>query len=58
MKIETTEEKKKGNHLGWKVYIDGKKFPKKPYNFYGDKRECDAVMEALSNYIEELNTNK
>ncbi len=34
MKIVSKEVTRKGVHLGWKVYIDGEKWPKKPKDFY------------------------
>jgi hypothetical protein len=47
MKIETTEVTKKSVHLGWKVYIDGEKFPKKPRDFYDVTLEQTAIMFAI-----------
>lgn len=32
--------------LGWKVYIDGVKYPKKPFNCYITKTEKGAVKTA------------
>jgi len=48
MKIESTEVKKKGVHLGWKVYIDGEKFPKKPKDYYDFKTEETAIGVAIN----------
>jgi len=47
MKIVTKEVTRKGEHLGWKVYIDGEKFPKKPKDFYDFSHEETAIKFAL-----------
>ncbi len=47
MEIVTKEIKKKGVHYGWKVYIDGEKFPKKPKDFYDFLNEDTAIKIAI-----------
>ncbi len=49
-KIKTTPVAKDGFHLGWKVYIEGEKFPKKPQDFYGVIAEETAVKRAWNDY--------
>jgi len=46
-RIITKEVTKKKEHKGWKVYIDGSKFPKKPVDFYTGMTEEQAVKKAL-----------
>jgi hypothetical protein len=47
MKIATKEITKKGEHRGWKVYIDGRKFPGKPEDYYCLTSEELAISAAL-----------
>ena len=42
-KIVTVLVTKETHPLGWKVYIDGKKFPEKPLDFYSGCSELTAV---------------
>jgi hypothetical protein len=49
-KIETKAVTKDKVHLGWKVYIDGDKFPKKPQDFYRVIAEESAITRALRDY--------
>jgi hypothetical protein len=48
MKIVTKKVEKKGVHLGWKVYIDGEKFPKKPQDYYTFIKEDIAIGIAIN----------
>jgi len=50
VKTETKPVIKNKIHLGWKVYIEGEKFPKKPQDFYGVIAEEDAIKRALREY--------
>lgn len=51
-KIETRAVIKDLVHIGWKVYIEGHKFPKKPHDFYGVIAEESAIARALRDYRE------
>ena len=50
MSIKTKAVIKDKIHLGWKVYIAGEKYPKKPQDFYGVIAEEDAIKRALREY--------
>lgn len=52
MTIETKAVIKYKIHLGWKVYIDGAKYPKKPHDFYGVIAEESAIARAMRDYRE------
>lgn len=52
MKIDTLEVIESEQHLGWKVYINGEKFPKKPQNYYNVTLEESAKMRAIVEYQE------
>jgi hypothetical protein len=40
-----------GEHVrGWKVYVDGEKFPKKPMDFYQGMTEEQAITKALEKF--------
>lgn len=45
--IATTMITKNGVFVGWKVYIDGKKYPKKPVNLYKGILEDAAIRLAF-----------
>lgn len=45
--VVTTKVISKGIWRGWKVYIDGKKYPAKPLDFYAGVSEETAVDLAL-----------
>ncbi len=49
-KIVTKEVTKSKEHKGWKVYIDGSKFPKKPVDFYTGMTEEQAVKKAMEGF--------
>jgi len=49
-KIVTKEVTKNKEHKGWKVYIDGSKFPKKPVDFYLGMTEEQAVKKAIEEF--------
>lgn len=46
-KIATTSVSKAGKHVGWKVYLDGLKYPKKPQNLYEGTTESEAIRQAF-----------
>ncbi len=48
MKIVTKKVEKKGVHRGWKVYINGEKWPKKPKDFYDFLTEEFAIGVAIN----------
>jgi hypothetical protein len=50
--IKTKEVMKMKNKKlkGWKVYVDGEKFPKKPVDFYVGVTEEQAIKKALEEY--------
>ena len=48
--IITKEVTKSKEHKGWKVYIDGSKFPRKPVDYYTGMTEEQAVKKALEEY--------
>jgi hypothetical protein len=52
LKIVTKEVMKTKNKKlkGWKVYVDGEKFPKKPMDFYQGMTEEQAIMKALEEF--------
>lgn len=46
--IEVAKEvTKNGKHIGWKVYIDGRKFPRKPEDYYYLTSEDLSISAAL-----------
>ena len=47
-KIVTKEVTKSKEHMGWKVYVSGEKFPKKPVDYYTGMTEEQAVKKALN----------
>jgi len=49
-RIVTKEVTKSKEHKGWKVYIDGSKFPKKPMDYYAGMTEEQAITKALETY--------
>jgi hypothetical protein len=51
-RIRTKEVMKMKNKKlkGWKVYVDGEKFPKKPVDFYQGITEEQAITKALEEY--------
>jgi hypothetical protein len=54
VKIQTVEVMKKTHgrfksHVGWKVYINGKKYPEKPVEFYAHDEET-AILMAIGDY--------
>lgn len=51
-KIETKTVIKDKVRLGWKVYIDGAKYPKKPQDFYRVIAEESAIARAMRDYRE------
>lgn len=50
-KIVAKEVTKNKQHKGWKVYIDGSKFPKKPVDFYTGLTESEAMAKAMEEWI-------
>lgn len=49
-KIVAKEVTKNKQHKGWKVYIDGSKFPKKPVDFYTGVTEGEAMATAAEEW--------
>jgi hypothetical protein len=49
-RIRTKEVTKNKQHIGWKVYINGSKYPKKPVDFYKDVTEQQAIMKAMQEF--------
>ena len=56
-RIITKEVTKSKEHKGWKVYIAGEKFPKKPVDFYTGT-EGQAVMHALEDWRKPQSTER
>ena len=49
--IVTKEVVKKGAHIGWKVYVRGRKFPRKhPNDCYTNMTEENAIKKAIAEY--------
>lgn len=47
IKIQTTRITIRGEFVGWKVYLDGEKYPKKPINHYSFASEKLSVIRAF-----------
>lgn len=45
--VRTKEVKLKGKRVGWKVYINGRKFPMKPDDYFKNLTEEEAIMKAI-----------
>ncbi len=50
LNISTKAILKQKRFVGWKVYIDGEKFPKKPRDYYDCLLEEEAVKKAYDDY--------
>ena len=46
-KIATTRIGRNKEWVGWKVYLDGKKYPTKPLNIYVGMTEEQAIRQAF-----------
>jgi len=58
VKIQTVEVMKKTHgrfksHVGWKVYINGKKYPEKPVEYYPETEET-SILFAIGDYNRKL----
>lgn len=49
MKIQTTAIRKNGDIAGYKVYLDGRKYPRKPVEFY-EFPEATAIKKAIEDH--------
>ena len=49
MKIETTAIRKNGEIRGHKVYLDGRKYPRKPAEYY-TLPEAQAIKKAIEDH--------
>lgn len=52
-RVRTKEVTKSKEHKGWKVYIDGSKWPKKPVDYYTGMNEEQAIKKAVEEYLYE-----
>jgi len=50
MKIVTTSIEKYNELIGWKVYLNGEKFPKKPLVYYHILEEKEAIKQAMEDF--------
>lgn len=59
MNIQTSAIKNNGLFVGWKVYINGNKFPRKPEEYYKiPMGESEAVMKAMDDCRKEIEAKK
>lgn len=52
VKVVVKEVTKNKQHVGWKVYIGGEKFPKKPVDFYSGCTANEAQEKAIKDWKE------